>query len=488
MKSKNKKINRMKRIQELESLIIELENYQIGECNEALKEAFGEIPTLETKEKLIAFSKDNLEIMRNENIDNDKKYLSEIIQEENIQFTSNSLILAPVGSGKTTLIKDILSKDKPGKKILLISNTALKNSLCPEDYKNLESLDLYTTVGERMLSKQKTKTGMHVMSYAEFGSRIKYKNDFLKNVSQIYCDEIHSLPEYQEYNDSVSLSHAIKYLFDSHADKQIFYFTATDENLKKLEKKAPGILDNIKTYNYLNHPEIKQYMVLSEYEIEHINQIRSHLQARLKSFNYFGYKCLAYTRRISGMKKIEEIAKSEGFVPLTLWSINSDEAMTETQLEARNALLTSGEIPEPYNFLIINSAMQEGWDLKDNSVKLAIMNTVNETEKIQSIGRLRGDLDVLICRAKDKEKLHENVRVKQSFLSKPLSADDKKDLCFDTGILGRRGEPIKWNSLKKLLLDQGYEVKDCTKVIDGKQRRVSVITSPLVGWEWFWCE
>ena len=61
---------------------------------------------------------------------------------------------------------------------------------------------------------------------------------------------------------------------------------------------------------------------------------------------------------------------------------------------------------DKYDIIIINSAMQEGWNLYDERVKLAIMNTTNETEYAQSLGRLRRDLDVLVYKV-DKDEMIE---------------------------------------------------------------------------------
>jgi len=54
------------------------------------------------------------------------------MKNEKPKFDSNNLILAPVGSGKTYLIKSLM-KEGPKKILMLVSNTALKNSISPDD-------------------------------------------------------------------------------------------------------------------------------------------------------------------------------------------------------------------------------------------------------------------------------------------------------------------------------------------------------------------
>lgn len=61
-----------------------------------------------------------------------KLYLGEIIDLENPKFNSNNLTLAPVGSGKSFLIEQkLIPSDYKGQILYLTSNTALKDSLCP---------------------------------------------------------------------------------------------------------------------------------------------------------------------------------------------------------------------------------------------------------------------------------------------------------------------------------------------------------------------
>ena len=52
---------------------------------------------------------------------NDKKFLSELIKEDNIEFALSNLILSPVGSGKTNFItKELVPKYK---RILYLCDT-----------------------------------------------------------------------------------------------------------------------------------------------------------------------------------------------------------------------------------------------------------------------------------------------------------------------------------------------------------------------------
>ena len=72
----------------------------------------GDINTYEEKEHRLDFLKESLEAFKIESKrDDGKQYLSEIIEEDNIEFQANNLVLAPVGSGKSSLIMNKLIKD-----------------------------------------------------------------------------------------------------------------------------------------------------------------------------------------------------------------------------------------------------------------------------------------------------------------------------------------------------------------------------------------
>ena len=410
-----------------------------------------------------------------------KKYLSEIVDIENPVFGTNNLILAPVGSGKSHLIENrLIPEDFEGEALYLTSNTALKDSLCPNDNavrKSLadkgESVKFFTSANKNRYGDK--PYSVHVMTYREFGERVqKPHQKFTEKFSLIFCDEIHSLPIYFNYNKGVELGMALNWLLLSHENKRIFYFTATKVSIDSLEKKG-GYLDVVKTFDYLDHPEIRKYVANSTYYIHNINQLRTHFKAKLTSFNYYGYKALAFTKLKREQEKIKEIAIEEGFKPIVLWSINNEESMSEEQLRVREFILRTGNIPEPYNLLIINGAMQEGWNLYDKKVTLAILDTVDITEQTQALGRIRKDIDIVINKTKD-ENLGQLIDLPRIYLNKKLTAEDKQFLCEELYLLDSRGRLKKWPTIRSYIENSGYLVEDGSRYEGKKKIRTTTIT------------
>lgn len=412
--------------------------------------------------------------------DSHKKYLSEIIQLEQPEFGKNNLILAPVGSGKTRLIKDVLlPKDNACNILMLVSNRFLKDSIYQESIDDLDNgANLHTT---KDIDKKHINS-VYLMTYHEFGFKIKDNNDFMNNISTVFCDEIHSLPEYKEYTSkgentgNYNLEHAIKYLFGIQENKQIFYFTATSTSFDELKKKRPELIKNVKVFDYREHPDIRRYMELAKSYITHIEQIRPFLKDRLESFNYFQSKGLAFAKTISSLKTIETILIEEGYKPLVLWSDRNEEhQLSDIQKEARQTLIETNEIPNEYNFLVMNSALREGWNLHDPKIRLAIMNTTNETDIIQARGRIRKDIDVVIYRTTNELDKLNNLDIANKYLNIPLTTEDKVNLCNELDIRDTSNRPRKWRGIKVLLKQAGYSTVDSKITIDDKRVVVTTI-------------
>lgn len=111
-------------------------------------------------------------------------------------------------------------------------------------------------------------------------------------------------------------------------------------------------------------------------------------------------------------------------------------------------------------------------------MRLAILDTTDITEQIQALGRIRRDIDLLICKTNDRILSYENIEVPTEYLDKPLTSKDKTSLYIRLNIIDSAGNVSKWPSVRKLLELSGYEMSDNTIMIDGKQTRVTTISLP----------
>ena len=393
---------------------------------------------------------------------NEKKYLGQIMKERGYELGQNTMIVAPVGSGKTYYILNDLIQ---GKEVLyLCDNGNLRDSVkgcVSEDY--LNGLEHTVTT----------------MCYASFGKIIRYdtKNEFISKFDLIVCDEIHNLLDYQKMKNSVNLEVARVKLFDRYDNTQIVFFTATPYYVTKLKEQNKYVLDNFEIIEFDEKDEIKQYYNKRKDYVNHISQIQFQLDQYEEFFKCMNGKCLIYTSNISDMKFLEDMVKSRNLRPICIWSTNADEKMDEKQLKVRQYLLETGELLDPYNVLIINRATETGVNIYDEYMGLVIVNTTNITQQIQARGRVRHDVDLLVVRTNENEKVKLPLQIDEKLLDVELLKTDIEDRIIHA--YGLKDEWNRFYSVKRLgtmLEKHGYAMESYRKTSDGKKRTVYKIT------------
>lgn len=406
-----------------------------------------------------------------------KKYLDEIVKIKGETFTSNNLIKSPVGSGKTYFILNTL-RDKNKDELMLVSTTSLKDSMS-------KIKGVYTTADIDNSSKLKG-ANIHLMTYAELGERIKFSDSFVEKFDTIYCDEIHSLFEYFSYRRDYKLGAVIKYLFMKHEGQDKYYFTATVDRIREFSEKNKdvNIMRHVNVIDYSDEEDIVGHSNMMKYEFGDVEGIMDVIDF-LEDFGANGEKGLIYNERIDGMKKIEGMLKIKGYTSISIWSINNkDNKMSDEQLRVREELLVTGIIPDGYDFVIINGAMREGWNLLDENVELVILNTRDVTSMIQSRGRVRKDIAFLAYRVEGEVtpidirilRRERSLGIIEESLGKPLSTKDKKELYTKLSVKRDNGVLVKWPTIKEALESNGYNIEDKTVRENGKRYSASIIT------------
>lgn len=406
-------------------------------------------------------------------------YLGEILERDGVEYGSNNLIISPTGSGKTHFILRVLSKKYTGKKLVLVSTTSLKDSYGNE-------VGTFTTQDLRRKHFNITDEDSYVMSYAEFGSKVKWETDFIKDYSVISCDEIHSLLDYYLTHRTHEYGKAIEVLFSKYEDIKIFYFTATTHKIDTfIDREYSNLYKNVNIIDYSKSDEIRQYINVTEEKFTNVDGIESVID-KIGKIGIADVKGIIFNERIDGMGRIEESLESKGYKSISVWSINNDKnKMNDEQLRVREMLLTTGMFPDEYDFIIMNGAMREGWNLLDERVQVVIANTIDETDIVQFRGRIRHNIALLAVRVNEgvqpldvrimeREK---TLGVIEGYLGKPLTTEDKDKICEELNIKREdNGRLVKWPTIKKTLKKNGYDIQDSIKRINGKQVSVSIIT------------
>ena len=383
-----------------------------------------------------------------------KEYLSYFLKDK--QLENNSLIIAPTGSGKTHYIFNDLIQE--GRHLYLCDNENLKTVI--EEKNGAFSSRNKHSIGFNKFS-------VEVMCYKEFGQKVKYDNQIIKEYKSIICDEIHNLIDYQTFNDDADLSHAIKELFKPYKETNIIYFTATPYYLRMLENNHPSLSNTLVIYDYSENKQIKRYINRREAYINHLSQVQFQLDEYKQSFEYADLKCLIFTRKISAMKTLEDMCVNRNLKPICIWSRNNNSSeMSMEQLRVREYLLKNGSLPEPYNVLIINRALETGINITDKNMNLAIINTTNLTQQIQVRGRIRHDIDLLVVRTNDQKLPKVKVDLDEQYLNVELTKDDVEDIISELNIKNKKNQLITVPKFRKIIEDYKYEVQTKRKTVN----------------------
>ena len=385
------------------------------------------------------------------------KYLGEIIKEEGIELGNNTLIVAPVGSGKTYYILNDLCTQ--GKKVLyLCDNGNLKSQVENDSYKTgLRDIE-YT---------------LNVLSYKKFG--IKVKNDtlnkYINSFDMIICDEVHNLLDYQSFSNDADLLVARIKLFEKHENIKIVFFTATPYYLDQLAKENEGLGDYFTTYDFTNHPNINKYVNKRLAYMNHYSDVEKTLKEYEGYFKDLNGKCLMYTQRIEVMEKLKDISLEAGLKPICIWSTNSK----EKQNKVRNHILETGELLEPNNILIINRATETGVNITDKDMNLVIVNTSNVTQQIQARGRVRHDIDLLVLKTKDMKKVE--FVLDEDLIDKWLyKATIEEFIIAKNNLRNSHGRPLSIKGLEPILIQHRYKIEKRRTRVSGKQVTQYMIT------------
>ena len=400
------------------------------------------------------------------------KYLSELLPTEDVLSNSNTLVLSPCGSGKTYYILNELAKGN--KKVLYLCDTTnLKRSILEEDNTTTKDIRGWDFVLDNV----------QVMTYKSFGMMMKYQNinSMLKGYDLIIGDEIHNALNYDSFDGKSkdpSYTLAIQILFNKQI-VPIILFTATPYDIFNKNNKYSTFLDEIKIIDFMESTEIRRYINIRKSYISHKTQIQTELHYYNEAFKFGGMKSLIFCAEIENMKSIAQMAMNEGLNPICIWSENNEQGkvMSDEQIRVRDVILKDGELPEPYNVLIINRAMETGVNIYDKSFRLFISTSSDYTQTYQARSRLRMDVDLVILKSKFKPIPNDlELKLDDKWLDIPLTRADMNTLCSELNIRDGKGDLMGVDKLKSILKFNEYKITPKSIRLNGKKTRINIIS------------
>lgn len=413
-------------------------------------------------------------------------FLSEAIIFDSFKLGTFNLIIAPCGSGKTTAafhtIPDYL-KVEPRRSLILINTVSGADSFIMDGYGYY--FDYNGTEWDANFIPQYNKPT--VMTYAAFGAQVKKGDLNPEEYDYLVCDEIHTLNQYiaiaraklfKEYphaapweiNDMLQITCfnyiALETIFDmiKGGKSWVFGLTATPSQLYKNDLEKLGAIVNEVQYSQ----KLRAYEIFCKFDYAEVEPI-------LRAIVPENRKRMFFFNTIKELKQYKRILIDCGRAAESLWALNpeGDDYMDEHQLTTRDFILKEHRLPNDVQDLLINRAYETAITIKDPLVKEAYIHSSNKDTRVQARNRLRQDLEVVGYydyqagkAARKKLNISNDMndsisKIPLSFMNRKLYAKDKEELIQIINF------PKKWPSLKKALVQQGYNVVDKS---DGKAR------------------
>lgn len=404
------------------------------------------------------------------------KFVSDVVDITKFKSGCLNLINCPTGAGKTYFIENKLRKTaKHQNGILYIIDTSMGKSQIISIFKNVKS---YSKSWREDKNGSNTiyNTGwgnqedsMTIMTYAQVGAVLYYGHPFdWSKFEYIVLDEIHNLINYQNipsFDENGKSINILKYTKDkiddtvkNYPNVKIVALTATPE---KVYQHFNNVFDVISTQEYLS---------LRNYESFKVDYYRDYMKVIQQIPK--GQKGIIYFTTISKIKEVEKFLSSHNYKTGSFWSISNEKhQMSNEQKAVREYIIENQKMPKDIDILLINASCEIGVNIKNNDVDFIIIHSENSDTITQVRGRLRNDLKQLYLYSKYFVDIPNEVP--QEYLNVKLTKDDLDILCEEKiRLLNKKDKPLKWNSVSKFLLYNGYEIEETTL----KGRKAKVIT------------
>lgn len=374
------------------------------------------------------------------------KYLSELVDCSALQKGHLNVIKAPTGSGKSYFALNYipsLTEDAIHDVVYLIDTINGKEQIV-RNYNAISEYHRWSQEVEEEGMWFDPNNQVVVLTYAKFGYLFEKYPDFYKKFAYIICDEIHNLLKFQYFSKTPnyhSLARIALELAVKGSSATVIALTATPAKIYE-GFKAPAVEIPI------NQNELKQYEVKETVGYSSLSSVLDRVDA--------GCVGLCYISRIRAMIDFEKIAKSMGFSPVCIWSINNpNHPMNNEQMEARRSILEDWTIPPQYDLLIINSSSETSLKIKSH-VDYVIVNSSNPDTQIQVRGRINGDLQTLYLPTEEIPV----VKVPPEYLRRRLFSEDKRSLINTLNLRNTNNRLFGWPSVKDILIDNDYSITE----------------------------
>lgn len=234
--------------------------------------------------------------------------------------------------------------------------------------------------------------------------------------------------------------------------------------------------------NYLIKP-LREYGLQSLENFSH--EIFSDTNEILDNFDSFladENRLLIVSDNLMNIFKIEQEVLLRGYSSMTIQDERLVTMSKRKVLDVNNCLKQLREVgtfPEKYDILIITSSIAEDLSISDDSIKNFIIDDNNLSIQLKVLNIIDHNKVKFYLRTNKVKKQIKRLIVPKEYLSVRLTSKEKSKLCAYFKLKDKNGRELKWTSISRRLLAQGYAINNTQTVGKGKRIRASIITLPI---------
>ena len=406
-----------------------------------------------------------------------------------------NIIDCGIRTGKTywamnNLVK--FTRDGHANRVLfLVDSNILKGQLV-EEYGDhcVEIDDLWLSQHQSDWGEKIDKIG--IMCYQKLGSLIAHEEtDFLNNIDVICWDECDSIFNFavdafaaarktdfaRKKASNAEVLHGIQTLSTKKEYMPLILLGAWEEIVLAGEKMCIGLSatpDRARAFYQSLVSASNQGKLDAGYramnDIYFFNLVE-HLK-KLRPVPGHGYWC--YSPFIEPNQALLPMLRDQGFNPIELHSLeNKDKPMTEEQRRVYFCIQATGLVPQEYDFVIVNRAMERGITIKDNRFDNVIIDSFEKAVREQATRNIFPYQRHLKAFCPE---------IPEEYLNRWLILDECRALaeimCVHELDKKNRNTSrvMTWNKLKDYLPDFGYNIEQKKKKTNGKIQQCYMIT------------
>lgn len=371
------------------------------------------------------------------------QFLSDIVDNKELQHGKLNLITSPCGSGKSQWARSLKDTGLFDTLYLIDSRRgkeSLKRRFGVLRENNFDGHSEYFV------------DGMKIMTYAGFAYAVtKFPEKFkFSDYTTIIADELDSCLRYREIDGDILHTIAVQELRKRIVNETnlVVATTATPSRVKTEFRKE--------LFDVPLHGTPRSYETKNVIKYSNIHNVLSQITD--------GRRGIVYVPHIRQIQELEALFEKAGIKAMGIWSKNAkDKPMDGAHMALSDYIAEYEAIPDDIQVLIINQSSMTCINIY-TAVDFVCINDCGADVQTQIRGRIRSDVDTMYILSR---KATVNITSEQiePWLGRKLSRLDRQDIVEAIGATNDHNRKIGWTTIAEELSAMGYDVTK--KIVNG---------------------